>query len=275
MRSGPRERDRAKAASDRSRKVAIVSAVGLSAFLLMLVTGAVVSGEGEGDRPGAMAGGAGPGAQPAEGPTAEPPVGEAQAATELANGEVEPFSTDASFSLVESWRPPPPDPVPAPAATPPSPVSPGPVAGRSGGDRGSTSGHGFGRDHGPGRGSGPGQPLGTGDISFRMYWTPPSNDIDLHVICPRGHHISYRSTRCPCGGTLDRDDRTSGGPENVFWPDGRGPAGTYIYYAHYYSGAGAREVAIEVRRGTQVVRTHRAVLAGMGAETERFRYALP
>lgn len=77
---------------------------------------------------------------------------------------------------------------------------------------------------------------------------------------PRGHHIAYDARACACKGKLDRDDRRRGGPENIFWPKGRGPHGSYTYYAVYYRGSGTKTATLEVRRGEEVVRTHKLVL---------------
>ncbi len=121
-------------------------------------------------------------------------------------------------------------------------------------------------------GGGGGRPLGTGDVSFRMYWRPPIQDVDLHVIDPNGHHLWYGVRNCPCGGILDRDDTTSGGPENIFWPTGQGPRGTYTYYAHYFAGAGGKETILEVRKKGKVVETHRNVLRRIHDTTPQYTY---
>jgi hypothetical protein len=136
---------------------------------------------------------------------------------------------------------------------------------------GAGSGAGHGIPGGAGGGGGKkGTPLGTGDVSFRIYWEPPVHDIDLHVIDPHGHHLWYRETACPCGGRLDRDDTTSGGPENIFWPKGKGPQGEYRYFALYYSGAGPKTVTIQLRREERVVAEHKVVLRHWREESQKY-----
>ncbi len=103
-----------------------------------------------------------------------------------------------------------------------------------------------------------------GDISFRIYWIPPKDDVDLHVLDPNGHRIWYRAMECPCGGQLDRDDTTSGGPENIFWPVGQAPKGRYKCWTHYYRGTGERRVVVEIREGERVVKAAQFILGQEG-----------
>jgi hypothetical protein len=121
-----------------------------------------------------------------------------------------------------------------------------------------------------GGGGGLGLSLGTGDISFRAYWKPPRGDIDLHVIDPNGHELYYQKRYCDCGGELDRDDTTSGGPENIFWPTGKSPTGAFTYYALYFAGAGPENVTFEIRQHGKLVKTHTAVLNKKDDITEHF-----
>jgi hypothetical protein len=148
------------------------------------------------------------------------------------------------------------------------------VAGQSGGG---TAGAGGGRGGGQGGGQGPGtgpRSMGTGDISFRIYWTPRVNDVDLHVVDPQGHHIWYSRKNCPCKGCLDVDDQNSGGPENIFWPRGEGPHGNYTFYAVYYKGTGVKQVTIEVRRGEEIVDTKRFILNTEDETSAKFTHRL-
>jgi hypothetical protein len=116
--------------------------------------------------------------------------------------------------------------------------------------------------------------LGTGDISFRLLWRPPLGDFDLHVTDPLGHVISHSHRLCSCGGEMDRDDTTSGGPENVFWPAGKAPRGTYTYLAEWYAGAEPVTLVLQVYRGRARVEEHTARLAAKGQRTEAFTYRL-
>ena len=129
-----------------------------------------------------------------------------------------------------------------------------------------------GRVGGGGGGGGGGRPLGTGDISFRIYWSPPRQDVDLHVIDPNGHHLWYREKHCACHCELDRDDTKSGGPENIYWPTGKGPHGTYKYYALYYSGSGRKKVTLQVRKEGKIIRKHTFVLKKVKDKSQTFTY---
>ena len=83
--------------------------------------------------------------------------------------------------------------------------------------------------------------LGTGDVQITLRWGPTTPDIDLHVTDPDGVHIWY-SDKAPSNsaGRLDVDDKcgdtgvASGGPENIFWPSGQAPIGTYRVSVIYY-----------------------------------------
>ncbi len=83
---------------------------------------------------------------------------------------------------------------------------------------------------------------GTGSLAFRLTWNG-TNDLDLHVREPNGTHIYYNN-RGPTstGGRLDVDcnaacdsARMCSSPvENVFWPTGGAPAGTYEFWVEWY-----------------------------------------
>jgi hypothetical protein len=64
------------------------------------------------------------------------------------------------------------------------------------------------------------------------------NDLDLHVVCPSGERIHGGNRKSACGGELDVDANVrpdSRKPvENVVWPEGQAPAGTYQVFVHYY-----------------------------------------
>lgn len=63
-------------------------------------------------------------------------------------------------------------------------------------------------------------------------------DLDLHVTDPAGEEIWYSSPASTSGGTLDVDangDCSDDPPvENVFWPTGGAPNGTYRVTVVYY-----------------------------------------
>ena len=60
--------------------------------------------------------------------------------------------------------------------------------------------------------------------------------MDLHVIDPSGEEIYYQHKTSASGGTLDRDDTHGPGPENIFWPKGAAPTGTYKVFVKLYQG---------------------------------------
>lgn len=77
--------------------------------------------------------------------------------------------------------------------------------------------------------------VGEGELRFTLIWGS-GDDLDLHVIEPSGERIWFADTLSDTGGQLDRDDNAGGpcandpepgGVENVFWPVGSAPAGTY------------------------------------------------
>ena len=77
---------------------------------------------------------------------------------------------------------------------------------------------------------------GNGDIQITLTWDNVG-DVDLHVIDPTGTEIYYANDHSPSGGTLDFDNTHGYGPENIFWPAGAAPAGTYRVFVVYYAGS--------------------------------------
>jgi hypothetical protein len=92
--------------------------------------------------------------------------------------------------------------------------------------------------------------VGTGDVQITLTWHAEA-DIDLHVFDPSGEEIYYGNLVAASGGQLDRDNLCAnfimGRPENVFWPSGAAPSGTYRVVVDYFSdcnNAGAVEWSV-------------------------------
>lgn len=69
-----------------------------------------------------------------------------------------------------------------------------------------------------------------GAVQVTLRWETTA-DLDLHVVCPTGATISYANPRA-CGGELDVDmnvglRRVRDPIENVSWPEGAAPRGSY------------------------------------------------
>jgi hypothetical protein len=70
-----------------------------------------------------------------------------------------------------------------------------------------------------------------GAVNVILTWST-DDDLDLHVTCPSGKVI-YHGNKQDCGGVLDVDanssdvNKTTSPAENITWPEGAAPAGTY------------------------------------------------
>ena len=77
----------------------------------------------------------------------------------------------------------------------------------------------------------------TSDVQISLMWNN-FNDLDLHVVCPSGERIHGGNRESACGGELDVDanvkPETKKPVENVVWPEGKAPGGTYKAYVHHY-----------------------------------------
>jgi hypothetical protein len=84
-------------------------------------------------------------------------------------------------------------------------------------------------------------PAGTGDVQVNVSWDVDS-DVDLHVVEPGGTEIYY-ANKGPtlAGGTLDLDSNAACAiidhkrSENIAWPSGRAPRGTYTVRVDLWS----------------------------------------
>ena len=84
--------------------------------------------------------------------------------------------------------------------------------------------------------------VGTGDVQVNLSWDA-SSGIDLHVIEPSGEEL-YEANKGPSatGGQFDLgpegDCAADGRTENIFWPSGRAPRGSYSVLVAYRSACG-------------------------------------
>lgn len=85
--------------------------------------------------------------------------------------------------------------------------------------------------------------LGTGDIQFTLRWSSTA-DLDLAVLDPNGEEINFDQPMSSSGGQLDVDsnaicDSAVTNPvENIFWPAGASPMGTYQVSVRYFGECG-------------------------------------
>jgi hypothetical protein len=80
--------------------------------------------------------------------------------------------------------------------------------------------------------------LGTGDVQVTLRWQGEA-DLDLHVTDPNGEEIWFASPRATSGGILDVDangecEGIAQPVENVYWPTGEAPRGTYEVHVLYF-----------------------------------------
>lgn len=80
----------------------------------------------------------------------------------------------------------------------------------------------------------------SGDVQISLIWEG-YNDLDLHVLTPKGVEISWQN-RTDRVGKLDVDmnaEKSSKEPvENVFWPEGKAPRGKYLVGVHHFATRG-------------------------------------
>jgi len=106
----------------------------------------------------------------------------------------------------------------------------------------------------------------SGDVQITLGWSTGA-DIDLYVTDPFEEELSLRNTTSSSGGHLDREARgacTDGQTtENVYFPEGSAPRGTYRVAAHYFSdcqAAGATPVTLSIMVGGQPLGVFQAEL---------------
>jgi len=80
--------------------------------------------------------------------------------------------------------------------------------------------------------------VGSGDVQVSISWDTDT-DVDLHVVEPGGAELWYGDQTSWSGGELDLDSNPACSidgvnNENVFWPEGQAPVGTYIVRVDFY-----------------------------------------
>lgn len=117
----------------------------------------------------------------------------------------------------------------------------------------------------------------TGDVQVTLQWSTGA-DLDLHVFDPDGTEVYFNSDDDPSGGTLDIDvipscdDGDETHTENVFWPEGAAPSGTYrIEVVNYTACEGAAvDFTVQAVVGGEVVLDESATVAA--DETSDFTF---
>jgi hypothetical protein len=112
--------------------------------------------------------------------------------------------------------------------------------------------------------------LGTGDVQVTLRWDN-SADLDLHVVDPGGEEIYFGVPTSTSGGQLDVDANgdCSGDPpvENVYWPTGGAPGGTYWVSVVYYGScdsSGTANYEVTTRINGQVVDVRSGTVSSAG-----------
>jgi hypothetical protein len=85
--------------------------------------------------------------------------------------------------------------------------------------------------------------VGTGDVQVSVSWNSAA-DVDLHVVDPSGEEIYYGNPTATSGGELDLDSNAACGTdgprnENITWPTGTAPSGTYTVRLDYWANCSA------------------------------------
>lgn len=129
----------------------------------------------------------------------------------------------------------------------------------------------------------PGRPdlpsgLGSGDVQVTLIWTSKA-DLDLLVTDPSSAVVFYGNRTVASGGTLDRDanypcntDDSSPAAENIFWPVGGSPDGSYTATVAYTSDClaeGTQSFELVVQVGGVVIHHQRHTVASPG---DRFEF---
>jgi len=119
-----------------------------------------------------------------------------------------------------------------------------------------------------GPGGGLAEGLGTGDVQVTLRWSS-AVDLDLSATDPAGDLVSYQTPTVASGGQLDRDanypceSATASPVENVFWPPGGAPPGSYRVTVSYRTGClteGTQSYELTIRLDGEVVEQVRSTI---------------
>ncbi len=116
--------------------------------------------------------------------------------------------------------------------------------------------------------------LGTGDVQVTLRWNTPV-DLDLHVIDPLGEEIYFSHPFSQSGGSLDVDANAgceNDAPvENVFWPTGGAPFGTYQVFVVLYQDCGytgANAYTLTILADGQTLGPYTGLLSTVGQQSD-------
>lgn len=85
--------------------------------------------------------------------------------------------------------------------------------------------------------------VGSGDVQVSVSWNSAA-DLDLHVLDPFGEEVYWGARTSESNGELDLDSNAACGTdqprnENIVWPRGQAPAGTYVVRLDHWSNCDA------------------------------------
>ena len=112
--------------------------------------------------------------------------------------------------------------------------------------------------------------VGTGEVQVSAAWDAQT-DVDLHVIDPNGEELYYGNLTSASNGTLDLDSNAACAidgkrNENVTWPFGSAPHGTYTVRLDYWSSCSLPQTrwVVTVRVQGQPPQTFTGTFTGAG-----------
>lgn len=113
-----------------------------------------------------------------------------------------------------------------------------------------------------------------GDPRFNLHFDG-SVDFDFYVKDPSGETISYSNSMSASGGILDLDCICCpDGFENIYWPSGSAPSGTYEYWVDFFGDCNdaSSSYTITVTSNGNVKDTKSGSLSTIGQESQHYTY---